>query len=216
MVFHQKGSTMNLVEQQQWEDTQRQGWGDFLAFMADPRNFPYPVTNAVPLDGWVTTTDGLQLPDADEEELSDEEAHIRAKIDYTPIKRAKAIALLLTGMTVTKVAGEIGVNRRTVHEWISRNAEFKAELNKAKREAIGAGINVLQAATRELAVSLISLSRTAVDDSDRIRAITASLKMVQEWTVNEDIVSRLDRLELSRNAAPTNGATYTRIKGGNQ
>lgn len=45
-----------------------------------------------------------------------------------------AVDLLAVGRKVTDVAGEIGVARQTVSQWLNRDDEFRAALNVRRRE----------------------------------------------------------------------------------
>ena len=67
-------------------------------------------------------------------------------------RQARIIELLLSGHTVSAAAEEAGVDRSTVHRWLSEDCDFLSELNAAKLEL------------RESCLSrLVSLADTAID-----------------------------------------------------
>jgi transposase-like protein len=142
-------------------------------------------------------------------DVSEEKEPDPPEITSSEARKLRAIPLLLSGMTITATAKEIGVRRETVHLWL-KNEEFKSQLRKFKQESMQASINVLQAHSLELTNNLLRLSRVAVDDADRIRATTAALKLIQEHTVNEDVIARLDAIEASR-VANKSGNLFIRI-----
>lgn len=49
-----------------------------------------------------------------------------------------AIAALVGGASVTDAAGRAGIDRTTLHRWMSGDAAFVATLNLTKREALDA------------------------------------------------------------------------------
>ena len=54
---------------------------------------------------------------------------------YAPEMCEQVIALMHEGLSILAVAGELGVGRRTVYDWIDRIPEFKeaVELGQARR-----------------------------------------------------------------------------------
>ncbi|MGA2651446.1 MAG: hypothetical protein ABSF28_13025 [Terracidiphilus sp.] len=178
---------------------------------------PYPrITNAVPLPtnktelkGWTTDVAGVIAADPIPEP-TDEECE-----EGLSIKQMKAIGFLIEGYTKIRTAACVDVSRRTISDWLKK-PDFVKVLRSRKREALQASMNLLQAASLELASNLVKLAKTAPDPADKIRSTIAALKMAQEQAVNDEIVSRLDAIEASRNAGPTNGPTFTRIKAGAQ
>ena len=186
-------------------------WAATLNSSPDPR-----ITNAVPLPtikpvptGWTTDVAGVVAADPIPEP-TDEECE-----EGLSIKQTKAIGFLIEGYTKIRTAAAVDVSRRTISDWLKK-PEFVKVLTSRKREALQASMNVLQAASLELASNLVKLAKTAPDPADKIRSTIAALKMAQEQAVNDEIVLRLDAIEASRNAGPTNGPTFTRIKAGAQ
>ena len=84
----------------------------------------------------------------------------------------RAMELLLAGMTVTKVAQKLGIDRKTLYEW-RKNPVFQAELNRRMIEASDA-----------MGQRLRRLSEKAVDVVEKhlnegsLQAATALLKLV--------------------------------------
>lgn len=56
----------------------------------------------------------------------------------------QAILLLARGETVTATAEAVGVSRQTVSEWVNRDADFIAELNRVRKETLDAGADKLR------------------------------------------------------------------------
>lgn len=56
----------------------------------------------------------------------------------------QAILLLARGETVTATAEAVGVSRQTASEWVNRDADFMAELNRVRKETLDAGADKLR------------------------------------------------------------------------
>ncbi|MBX3276438.1 MAG: helix-turn-helix domain-containing protein [Acidobacteria bacterium] len=56
------------------------------------------------------------------------------KADKLNGPQLKAVDMLATGATITAAAGAVGVSRQTVSEWVNRDAEFRATLNRRRAE----------------------------------------------------------------------------------
>jgi hypothetical protein len=100
-------------------------------------------------------------------------------------RERKAIALLITGMTHTAVADELGVNRRTLWEW-KQDPTFVAALNN-EREAIREAMQdrVLGLAEKALTALEQTLERS---DSDGARVAAARLvldRLLPPYTAEE-------------------------------
>jgi len=169
------------------------------------QDLPLPTTNPIDV-GW--TNDTSMLPDPIPEPTAEDLE------DGLTVQQTKAVACLISGMSQTKTSEMVGVTRRTICDWIKK-PEFVKVMRSRKREALQASMALLQSASVELATTLVTLSKNpAIDPADRIRASVSALKMAREHSVNEEIVMRLDAIEASRNAGPTNGATFSVVKAG--
>jgi predicted regulator of amino acid metabolism with ACT domain len=165
------------------------------------------------VDGW--TTDVRALPVAEPiEELTADDCE-----DGLSVKQMRAIDSLISGKSKVQTAAACEVSRRTVHEWLSK-VEFQKVLRNRKRETMQSSMNLLQGASVELAFNLIQLAKTSPDPADKIRSTIAALRMAQEQTVNDEIVLRLDAIELQRTAGPTAGptdcSTFHVLRGANE
>ena len=56
----------------------------------------------------------------------------------------QAILLLASGETVTATADAVGVSRQTVSEWVNRDPDFIAALNRIRQETLDAGADRLR------------------------------------------------------------------------
>jgi len=93
--------------------------------------------------------------------MSTEEAHMRQnateQADSPPLRprQRHVIELLVSGHTVTAAAAEAGIDRSTVHRWLSEDYDFLSEFNAAKLEL------------REACVArLVSLANAAINGLD--------------------------------------------------
>lgn len=183
-------------------------FGPALPPAPDPR-----LTSAAPLPdrtsahtGWTTNLVGTESQSEPILEPTEQDCE-----DGLSVKQTKAIECLLQGMNQTKTSEVVGVTRRTISLWTHLPA-FKKVLRAKRKEQLAASMNVLQAASLELATNLIKLAKASFDPADQIRATVQALKMAQEQAFNEDIAERLDAIELSRNAGPTNGSTFSVVQ----
>ncbi len=90
-----------------------------------------------------------------------------------------ALASLLAGKTVTDAARAAGVDRSTVHRWLSGDPEFMGFYGQARREmadAVEQNLRLLAgSAVRNLRVLL---NRRRVPDAIKLRAAVAVLQLV--------------------------------------
>ncbi len=92
------------------------------------------------------------------------------EINLTP-QQTKVMELLLVGSTITKAAGQAGVDRTTVHRWLRGDSGFQAASNAARRN--------LQ---REIEGRLLQIARSAAEtvaaavDHGDVRASLAVLR----------------------------------------
>lgn len=56
---------------------------------------------------------------------------------FTPEEKAAALARILTGVTITQVAEEMGTNRITIRSWRDQAGLSKHEMPEAKKEELG-------------------------------------------------------------------------------
>ena len=90
-----------------------------------------------------------------------------------------AIAALVGGASVTHAASGAGVDRTTIHGWLSGDAAFVATLNRAKQEALDATRGELRATAAD-AVKVVRELMTSPDapPAIRLRAALALLEAV--------------------------------------
>lgn len=89
----------------------------------------------------------------------------------------RVIALLAGGAAITRAAEQAGVGRRTVHDWLQRDAEFVAALNEAKdevRDRMRADRDVL---VIEATATLRALMASGNPPAVRLRAATSVLSV---------------------------------------
>ncbi len=182
--------------QEWWADFNKPG-GAVTKVARDPRIDNVPLTDA----GWTTS-----LPEPAVPEPTSEDAE-----EGLSVKQTHAVRCIVEGMSQQKTSEVVGVTRRTICEWVKLPA-FKKVVRRYRKDGLAASMNVLQAASLELAANLVRLAKTSFDPADQIRATVQALKMAQEQAFNEDIADRLDAIELSRNAGPTNGSTFSVVK----
>jgi hypothetical protein len=126
------------------------------------------------------------------------------------IKQMKAVDCILRGLSQMKASEVVGVTRRTVCDWVKQPA-FKKVLRARRKEQLEVSMVILQKHSAELSTTLVTLAQNPlIDPADRIRASVSALKMIQEMQVQEDILDRLDQLEVSRNAG-TSDKSFSRI-----
>jgi|LSQX01.1.fsa_nt_gb murein DD-endopeptidase MepM/ murein hydrolase activator NlpD len=81
----------------------------------------------------------------------------------------QAILLLAKGETVTATAAAVGVTRQTVSEWLNRDADFRAELNRVRKETLDAGADKLRGMLQK-ALDALQAGFDSEDLSTRERA----------------------------------------------
>jgi murein DD-endopeptidase MepM/ murein hydrolase activator NlpD len=81
----------------------------------------------------------------------------------------QAILLLAKGETVTATAAAVGVTRQTVSEWLNRDADFRAELNRVRKETLDAGADRLRGMLQK-ALDALQAGFDSEDLSTRERA----------------------------------------------
>ena len=69
----------------------------------------------------------------------------------------QALLLLASGETVTATADAVGVSRQTVSEWVNRDPDFIAALNRIRQETLDAGADRLR--------NMVSVSGSGVNSA---------------------------------------------------
>jgi hypothetical protein len=112
-----------------------------------------------------------------------------------PRKKEQAIAALLNYSTVVEAAKAIGVAEVTLYRWLA-DPSFKETFRKAKALIVDQAITRLQQSALEAVNVLhdIMIDRET-KASVRVSAAKAILDHTQRATENENLASRLDRLE---------------------
>lgn len=91
------------------------------------------------------------------------------------INQLKAIGLLITGRTCTRVAVDLGVSRETVSRW-KKNPHFIAEMNREQGEMLLAARNRLQ----QMLTKAIDVIENNLDNGN-LKAATEVLKIVNVY-----------------------------------
>ncbi len=96
-------------------------------------------------------------------------------------KQRQAIQLLAAGDSVKKVAGQIAVDRSTVHRWLSDNEDFVHEYGRQQAEAVAETVAELRR-LRPIALRTIELLMTSekTTDATKLRSATRILDITQE------------------------------------
>ena len=93
-----------------------------------------------------------------------------------------AIELLIAGKTLTAVAPQVGVSRKTASQWRNQDREFIAEL-KRRRLAQYSGIGDKLRALLDPAVDVLAEQLSDRYDHTRFRAATALLRLANVKSV---------------------------------
>ncbi len=107
-------------------------------------------------------------------------------------RQLRAVALLVSGRTITDTAAEIGVTQKTVHAW-KKNELFTAALEGAQDAIFRNALATLKAATEESAAALIKLTKSE-DETIRLRAINSQFEIVGRLR-QEQALDRLAEIE---------------------
>jgi hypothetical protein len=177
-----------------------------VALAPDPRlTFDAPLIESKPVQtGWLTSIPvvAVVVPEPTVDECE----------EGFSVKQSHAVRCVLDGMSQQKTSEVVGVTRRTICEWVKLPA-FKKVVRRYRKDGFAASVGILQSNSLELATTLITLAKNPlVDPADRIRASVSALRFAQEQVFNEEIAERLDQIELSRSAGPTNGSTFSVVK----
>jgi hypothetical protein len=115
--------------------------------------------------------------------------------DGLSVKQAKAIEALLAEPSVARAAVASGVGERTLRRWLTEPT-FRESLLRARREAFGQAMNVIQRYAVNAAASLVKIvGDTTAPHSSRVSAAALVLKHARESVELDDLAERVDRLE---------------------
>ncbi len=109
--------------------------------------------------------------------------------------KERAIAALLTCRTIKKAAEEADVSERTMLRWM-KDPAFREEYERAKRDLLSGAINRLRLGSFDAAMRL---HRTVLDRNAPVGVSVSAagrlLDLLREFARDEDLSSRVDRLE---------------------
>jgi 2-succinyl-5-enolpyruvyl-6-hydroxy-3-cyclohexene-1-carboxylate synthase len=107
--------------------------------------------------------------------------------------QTKAVAALLSAPTLADAAAEVGVNERTLRNWLKKPT-FKEAVKQAGREILGVTMSRLQAAAKEATETLLRKLRCG-ENSVEVRA--AGLILANAFTAADlfDLQERVQALE---------------------
>jgi lipopolysaccharide biosynthesis regulator YciM len=108
----------------------------------------------------------------------------------------KAISALLSSNTIEAAAKKAGISKRTLCRWLD-TPEFAEAYRKAKADTLKTATAVLTRNSARAAVTLgqIFLSKGKENQSSRVSAARATLKLAIDSLLFEDIDLRLRKLE---------------------
>jgi transposase-like protein len=115
--------------------------------------------------------------------------------NVTNIKKDKAILALLSHSTIESAAQEVGVTRKTLHEWLKQE-DFKMKLQEAKHETMNHVTMRVRASMAEAVDTLTEvMGNSETPAHARVSAAKAVLEAGFKAIEQEDILTRLDKLE---------------------
>jgi hypothetical protein len=127
-------------------------------------------------------------------------------------KQEAALVALLSEPTVRKAAAVVGVNEKTLREWM-QDPGFAAAWRKARRKAFEAAIGRLQKLAERAAVTL-GKNLKAAKEADQIRAAALILKLALEGVKVEDLALQVEQLRAEMEAMQSHGDGGTGPAGG--
>jgi hypothetical protein len=115
-------------------------------------------------------------------------------------KRPQVIAALLTSRTHADAAASCGIGIRTLQRWLKEES-FASAYQAAKRELVDATTGRLRANGIDAAETLREVAAGSLGQNPgaRVSAARATLEFLYRGHEDEDLASRLDRLESERN-----------------
>ena len=109
-------------------------------------------------------------------------------------KHRQAIAALLQQPTITQAAAEVGVTKRTLHNWLV-DSDFRAELDAAETALIESVARQVSTAADEAAQVLRSvMADEDASTGEKIRAARAVLAALPQLRLLGSIERRLNEL----------------------
>lgn len=110
-------------------------------------------------------------------------------------RRARLLAALMDGGSVTEAAKRAGVSRTRAYELMGDQG-FRDELNRLKREALDQACRRLQSGAAGCADALVSIATDEANSPQiRVNAASAALSNARAFTEVADISERLEALE---------------------
>ncbi len=128
--------------------------------------------------------------------------------DHLTSKQHEAIIALLTELSVPKAAVKTGIGERTLHRWL-REPKFSAAFRKARREAYGQAIGLVQKyATMAVNVMVRVMADSASPAPSRVAAAATILRFGREGIELDDLAARIDALERAAEQGPSNDSKF--------
>ncbi|MDI9390034.1 MAG: hypothetical protein QM402_01665 [Synergistota bacterium] len=110
-------------------------------------------------------------------------------------KQQQAIIALLTQPTITGAAASIGINPKTLHEWL-KQPDFREAYAEARDQTMDQAITRLQQAISKAIDTLIAIMGSDLaKDAARVTAARTILDMAFKAYELEQIAERLTKLE---------------------
>ena len=111
-------------------------------------------------------------------------------------KQLAVISSLIAGCTVTEAAEAVGVDRSTIHRWLSSDAAFIADYNRQRLDLV----NSQQARLRTLSDKSLSVLEKLLDDeqvSPSVR-LRAAMAIVHRQGLSRASIGPTDAAEIER------------------
>jgi transposase-like protein len=119
-------------------------------------------------------------------------------------KMQQAIAALLSHRSIEQAANEVEISSNTLQRWM-KEAEFQAELRKARRAAFSQAIGRLQdAASAATSTLLRIMTDSNTPAATRLRAIEIVLEQGAKAATINDLDDRVTKLERNAHSAEIN------------
>lgn len=115
--------------------------------------------------------------------------------NVTDIRKSKAILALLSQPTIEAAAQEVGVTRKTLHQWL-KDDDFKTKLQEAKKETVGHVTMRLRVSMSEAIDTLIEVMRDPESSANaRVSAAKTILESGLKAHELEDLATKLEVME---------------------
>lgn len=116
-------------------------------------------------------------------------------------KMQQAIAALLSHRSIEQAANEVGISATTLQRWM-KEAEFQAELRKARRSAFSHAIGRLHDAAGAATSTLLRIMTDSnTPAATRLRAIEIVLEQGAKAATIDDLDNRVTKLERDAHSA---------------